>query len=141
MDQGFFVASDTGRPATDYADTDGNWDGVDLPEPTADVNQLRADMADWGYCLVKEAVSPEQLEALRERFDAQIAGEQAAGLSTARFPQQTGFSCAVNKGEVFRGCVTLDERTVQKGGMIEQLLTEILGDGWIMNNLVPSPGN
>lgn len=70
MDQGLFVASDTGQPATQYADTDPSaWDGADLPGPTDDAGQLRADMADWGYCLVKEAVSPEQLEQSgRERL-------------------------------------------------------------------------
>ena len=28
------------------------------------------------------------------------------------------------------------EAAIQKGGIIEQLMTEILGPGWILNNLV-----
>ena len=155
-----FVASDTGEAVTGYGDTDPHaWDGVDLPKPTTDIDRMRADMADWGvrsarllplcaalpfadsgapsqFCLVEEAVSAEQLAALRKRFDDQIAGEFAAGIGKAQFPQQTGFNCAVNKGELFRQCVTLDEAAIQKGGIIEQLMTEILGPGWILNNLV-----
>ena len=132
-----FVASDTGEAVTGYGDTDPHaWDGVDLPKPTTDIDRMREDMADWGFCLVEEAVSAEQLAALRKRFDDQIAGEFAAGIGKAQFPQQTGFNCAVNKGELFRQCVTLDEAAIQKGGIIEQLMTEILGPGWILNNLV-----
>ena len=111
-----FVASDTGEAVTGYGDTDPHaWDGVDLPKPTTDIDRMRADMADWGFCLVEEAVSAEQLAALRKRFDDQIAGEFAAGIGKAQFPQQTGFNCAVNKGELFRQCVTLDEAAIQKG--------------------------
>ena len=44
-----FVASDTGEAVTGYGDTDPHaWDGVDLPKPTTDIDQMRADMADWG---------------------------------------------------------------------------------------------
>ena len=137
MDQGLYVATDTGQPVADYGSPDPSaWAGVELPRPTDDATQLRADLAEWGYCLVAEALSPVQLDALRTRSDQQLEGERAAGLTKARFPQQQGISCAVNKGEAFQHCITLDERGVQKGALIEQLLTELLGPGWLINNLV-----
>ena len=45
-------------------------------------------------------------------------------------------SCAVNKGVEFQHLVTLDEAGVQKGAVVEQLMNELLGPGWLMNNLV-----
>ena len=42
---------------------------AELPQPTDDPSQLRADLVDWGYCLVSDALSPAQLEALRRRVD------------------------------------------------------------------------
>jgi hypothetical protein len=69
LDQQLYVASDTGAPASDYWRTDGHWDAAELPQPTDDPSQLRADLVDWGYCLVSDALSPAQLEALRRRVD------------------------------------------------------------------------
>ena len=37
-------------------------------------------MKDWGYCLIKEALSPYQLKAMQDRTADQLEGERLAGV-------------------------------------------------------------
>ena len=63
----------TAGAATEY------WQYAALPEPSKDINQLRNDLAEWGYCLIDEALSAEQLQRMRARVADQAAGERKAG--------------------------------------------------------------
>ena len=137
LDQGLYVASDTGKPVWPYHDTSSNrhWLDKDMPQPSADLHQLRADLVDHGFCIVKDALSAEQLHVMRTRLDDQLHGEQAAGLIKAQFPETVFMSALCNKGQCFRDCVELNLRGVQRGPEVEQLVNEILGQGWLLNSL------
>ena len=43
------------------------WKDKGLPEPTKDINTLRSDLTVWGYCIVDEAISTDQVESIRTR--------------------------------------------------------------------------
>jgi hypothetical protein len=51
------------------------------PRPTEDIAQLRHDLFDWGFCLVEDGMSDEQVTRLRELMEEQAAGERAAGMA------------------------------------------------------------
>lgn len=56
------------RPTTDFPE---------LPQPTRDDAQLQADFIRWGYCLVADALSEEQIRAQIDRLLDQAAAERA----------------------------------------------------------------
>ena len=51
------------------------WRDQDLPAPTKNIHQLRADFNLWGYCLIEEATSVEQTKVLYDRVREQAAAE------------------------------------------------------------------
>jgi hypothetical protein len=76
---------DLNDPALFYNSEEGGkkeyWADKNLPVPTKDLVQLRKDLVKWGYCLVAEALSPSQLEAVRTRIYEQADGERLAGVA------------------------------------------------------------
>lgn len=55
---------------------------TNLPQPTEDWDRLRADLDEHGYCLLANALSPEQVTTIRGRLLDQAAGEVAAGVAS-----------------------------------------------------------
>jgi hypothetical protein len=49
-----------------------------LPKPTDDIEQVKNDLTQWGYALVKNALSQEQSNILRKAVEEQAAGERIA---------------------------------------------------------------
>ena len=49
-----------------------------LPRPTTDLDQLKADLDEHGYCIVADALSPDEVTALRTRITEQAAASGAA---------------------------------------------------------------
>jgi ectoine hydroxylase-related dioxygenase (phytanoyl-CoA dioxygenase family) len=105
------------------------WKDKELPGPTRDIQRLRRDFREWGYCLIEDGTSPEQTRVLRERVTEQAAAERALGIAYLMEAQQHVWAL-VNKGEVFVRCMSHEPEAVQAGPMIEQLLDEVLGPGW-----------
>ncbi|KAK1639174.1 hypothetical protein BDP81DRAFT_392527 [Colletotrichum phormii] len=56
-------------------------DSQDLPKPTENVEQIRHDLQKWGYAMVKNALSAEQVGILRTAVEEQAAGERLAGVA------------------------------------------------------------
>ncbi|MEC8048048.1 MAG: hypothetical protein VX149_11090, partial [Pseudomonadota bacterium] len=88
--------------ATEY------WRNADLPKPRKDINELRHDLAEWGYCLIDQALSAHQLKRMHQRISDQAAGERKAGIAswTGTEPAPgdklttTQFvHCLINKGQ------------------------------------------
>jgi hypothetical protein len=50
----------------------------DLPKPTDDIEQIKSDLKQWGYAMVKDALSNEQTNILRKAVQEQAAGERIA---------------------------------------------------------------
>ncbi|KAL0932267.1 uncharacterized protein CTRU02_213220 [Colletotrichum truncatum] len=75
-----------------------------LPSPTEDIEQVKRDIKEFGYGLVKNALNPEQVAIMKKATQEQAAGERQAGVSAAdggpNAPNQRIWTL-VNKGEEF----------------------------------------
>ena len=105
------------------------WRDIVLPTPTKDLQQLRHDLYEWGFCLIEDGLSNEQCSRIRGRVADQAAAERALGIAYLVESQQHVWSL-VNKGADFIGLLEHDPASVQAGPMIERLLDETLGPGW-----------
>jgi ectoine hydroxylase-related dioxygenase (phytanoyl-CoA dioxygenase family) len=92
-------------------------------------------MLTWGYCKVEDALSADQVAVIRQRVLEQTEGEKLAGIAQ-RTPSGQNINCCVNKGQCFEDLIALNLDTVQGGALIEQLVTEALGAGWICTSLI-----
>ena len=132
-----------------YYNTDGAareyWADADLPEPQQDIRQLRADLKRWGYCLIRDALSPEQYQRMKQRLEDQATGERKAGVACwtgtpnppgENVPRTQFLHTLINKGEQLVGCVEHDPDAVQAGPVIEQLLSETIGRDFLMSSFL-----
>ncbi|MDE0419626.1 MAG: phytanoyl-CoA dioxygenase family protein [Gammaproteobacteria bacterium] len=103
-----------------------------LPKPCTDEAQLEADFVRWGYCLVKDAMSPEQVRAQVDRLVDQAEAEQSlkAGIMTSRNETAQLVNNLVLKGAVFRDAVEFKESAAQRGPLVDRLLTKVMGEGF-----------
>ncbi|GIT39415.1 MAG: hypothetical protein Ct9H300mP8_06110 [Gammaproteobacteria bacterium] len=105
------------------------WKRYDLPTPTKDLNQLRHDFFDWGFCLIEDAIGEESRIVLRARLEEQAEAERIAKIAHfTPFFQIVWY--LINKGECFRRCIEHDPEWIQGARVIEQLLNEFLGKRW-----------
>ena len=127
------------KPGSYYDTTTGakhpHWCDVDLPQPSKDINRLRSDLLRWGYCKVADALSAEQVATMRGRVMEQAEGERLAGIAQ-RTPSGQNINCCVNKGRCFELFIEQHPSIAQGGPMVEQLVTEALGPGWICTSLI-----
>ena len=113
------------------------WKSQDLPIPTRDIERLRSDMLNWGYCKIADAVSVAQVAVIRQRVLEQAEGERLAGIAQ-KTPSGQNINCCVNKGRCFERLIEQHPDTVQAGPLVEQLVLEALGPNWISNSLIAS---
>lgn len=129
----------TFKPGSYYDTTVGAkhpyWQDFDLPQPTKDIDRLRDDLVRWGYCKVEDAMSDEQVATMRQRVLEQAEGESLAGIAQ-RTPSGQNINSCVNKGRCFELFIEQHPEAAQGGPLVEQLVTEALGDGWICNSLI-----
>ncbi len=111
------------------------WQEFDLPQPTKDIQQLRQDMLKWGYCKIADALSAEQVAAIRTRAQEQAEGERRAGIAQ-KTPSGQNINCCVNKGRCFELLIEQHPSAMQGGPLVEELVTEALGPGWICTSLI-----
>jgi hypothetical protein len=114
-------------------------DSNKLPEPTEDLEQVRADMRKWGYGLVKNALSPAEIEKMQRAVREQGEGEAAAGVGNydggAGSPNQRIWTL-INKGQEF-----LD---LLEHPLIDEIVPDFLGDGALLHSYsanIVRPGN
>ena len=105
------------------------WKNFSLPKPEQDIAALRKDIHQWGYCLIKDALSDRQNQVIYRRVVAQAQAEREMGIAYMSKAQQNLWSL-VNKGAVFLRCMTHDTEVLQAGLLIEKILDEMLGIGW-----------
>ena len=127
------------RPGAYYDTTIGakhpDWQDADLPVSTRDIDRLRRDFVEWGYCKVEGAIAPDQVALLRQRVLDQADGERRAGIAQKTQSGQN-INCCVNKGRCFEALIEQDPAVVRGGPLVEQLVTEALGEGWISTSLI-----
>ena len=93
------------------------------------------DFMQWGYCLIDDALSSEQCQAFLARLLEQAEGGRQAGIDQ-QTPTGQCINTLINKGPMFAGCIEQDPQFVQAGPLIEQLLDESLGKGWICHSFL-----
>ena len=129
----------TFKPGSYYDTTIGAkhsyWQDYDLPKPTRDIDRLRDDLVRWGYCKVEGALSEEQVATMRQRVLDQAEGESLAGIAQ-RTPSGQNINSCINKGRCFEQFIEQHPDAAQGGPLVEQLVTEALGEGWICNSLI-----
>lgn len=101
-----------------------------LPKPQSDRSALEADFVRWGYCLVEDAMSPEQVQAQIGRMTEQAAAERKldSSIMTSRGSTAQLVNNLVLKGQVFRDAVEFKPSAAQKGELVDLLLTKIMGE-------------
>ena len=111
------------------------WKEFDLPKATKDIKQMRRDIKEWGFCLIEDAMSKEQCDRFLNRLLDQAEGERLAGVDQ---PTASGqyINTLINKGEVFAQCIEQSTEAVQAGPVIEQIMDETLGKGWICHSFL-----
>ncbi|GJD03541.1 phytanoyl-dioxygenase [Colletotrichum higginsianum] len=76
-----------------------------LPQPTEDIEQIKKDLIEYGYGLVKNALLPKEVEIIKNAVLQQAAGERQAGVATfdggSKGPNQRVW-CVVSTIEVCR---------------------------------------
>ncbi|MEM7030381.1 MAG: phytanoyl-CoA dioxygenase family protein [Chloroflexota bacterium] len=79
-----------------------------LPQPTTDLNTATANLDKYGYCLIANALSQDQVAALKTRMVEQAEAEMQAGVAIQDGGPKGGppinqrLTMLVNKGRVFR---------------------------------------
>lgn len=127
-----------------YYNTSGEatayWKGYDLPVPTKDIRRLRTDLKSWGYCLIHEGLSAEQLARMQTRTSEQAAGERLAGVASFTDGPHGNqlIHCIFNKDpdRQFAQCMCHEPQGVQAGPVIEQLITESIGADFIGSSFI-----
>lgn len=112
-----------------------HWQNQDLPQPSKDLHRLRSDLRRWGYCKVDQALSASQVHTIRQRVEEQAEGERLAGIAQ-RTPSGQNINCCVNKGQCFELLIEQHPDIAQGGPLVEQLVDEALGPGWICTSLI-----
>jgi hypothetical protein len=105
------------------------WQHQALPEPTRDMNQLRHDFYEWGFCLIADGIGEESRLVMLNRLAEQAEAERIAKLAHfTPFFQIVWY--LINKGDCFVRCIEHDPEWIQGARVQEQLLDEFLGRGW-----------
>ena len=84
-----------------------HWDAKTLPKPTRDEARLKADIDEWGYCLIEAAYTPAEIASFKARLSEQAAGERNHGHHKRSLVQDPAginqwMVMLINKGEMFR---------------------------------------
>jgi len=111
------------------------WKDFDLPKATKDINQMRKDIKKWGFSLIEDAMSKKQCARFLNRLLEQAEGERLAGVDQPT-PSGQYVNTLINKGEVFAQCIEQNPEAVQAGPVIEQIMDETLGKGWICHSFL-----
>jgi ectoine hydroxylase-related dioxygenase (phytanoyl-CoA dioxygenase family) len=105
------------------------------PAPRSDMADARADLADFGYCVVDRVLKPAELAGLRARLDEAAACQEAARSAWYSHGNQRVFML-LNRGEEF---VWLAEHPVVLG-----LAEQVLGPDLLLSSItanITRPGN
>lgn len=102
---------------------------VALPAPTADIAQAKADLEFAGVCVLTGALSPEELEELRDALQAQAEAERALGdLAPRGFVGNRQYvPNMVNKGACFLALVDRD--------LTDELVSPLLGRHHLLSSI------
>ena len=99
---------------------------TELPKATHDLNVAKDDMSQFGYCIVKDLLSAEERQAIRERLDEQIAAEAERGLAHHMPDKKQLVMFLFNKGKVFRD-ILLEPK-------LHEIVRHVLGEAYLLSS-------
>ena len=103
----------------------------DLPQPTTDLNLAKVHLDEFGYCLLANALTPKQVEALRTRLVEQAAAEKQQGLAfeDGGAKKSGGVNqrvwMLINKGKIFHGPLLHKD--------VRELIGHVLGEHYLLS--------
>ena len=106
-----------------------------LPAATDDLEQARDDLQTHGCAFVSNALSQDELRALRKRLVDQAAGERKAGVATIEPPNNQRVWNLISKGQEFRELVL--------NPPIHELVRSLIGEDFTLGNCtanITAPG-
>ncbi|MCY3839749.1 MAG: phytanoyl-CoA dioxygenase family protein [Gammaproteobacteria bacterium] len=98
---------------------------AELPEPTADLGVAKRHMDEYGYCLLKDALGPSQVDALYSRVLDQLEAEVQIGMNNVLPDKKQLVRFLLNKGQVFRDIV-LHQR-------VHDVIRHVLGQEYLLS--------
>lgn len=97
-----------------------------LPEPTTDLDVAKGHMDDFGYCMLKDALSGGQVSALKHRLFEQREAEQRRGYTKVNPDGKELVVFLLNKGQVFRDMI------LHPG--LHSVVAHVLGDEFLLSS-------
>jgi ectoine hydroxylase-related dioxygenase (phytanoyl-CoA dioxygenase family) len=95
-------------------------------KPTTDLEKARTDMDNFGYCLLENALSVDEVSAIKARLLEQRAAEEQRGLSLKLADGKQLVRFLLNKGKVFHGLL------LHEG--LHAILKNVLGDAYLLSS-------
>lgn len=97
----------------------------DLPHPTTDLVHAKSDMARFGYCIVSELLTPDELERITLRLAEQTNAEAEIGLTHHLPDKKQLVKFLLNKGQVFRDILLKPA--------LHEIVKSVLGDEYLLS--------
>jgi Phytanoyl-CoA dioxygenase (PhyH) len=118
-----------------------NWTDNELPKATSNSGTLKSDIDEFGYCIVADAISVDQVTQIRRRIDEQAKAERQLGLIPLDGVQSDGDGnqwvyMLINKGQVF-----LD---LLRAPLPRDVVEHVLGPNYLLSDFAATitlPGN
>lgn len=97
-----------------------------LPIPTTSIDQAKADMDAFGYCLLEDALSRDLLASVRARLIEQLVAEEQQGFGLHLPDRKQLVRFLINKGKVFQ------EIVLHEG--LHAVLKHVLGKSYLLSS-------
>lgn len=99
---------------------------IPLPQATSDLALAKTDMARSGYCIVKEVLTNDEVEAVRKRLDEQTEAEAAMGLAHHLPDKKQLVMFLLNKGQAFRDILLKSA--------LHEIVKSVLGEEYLLSS-------
>ena len=106
-----------------------------LPYPTTDLSNAKNHMAQYGYCIVKDVLSRDEVNAIKTRLLDQVAAEEERGLAHKLPDRKQLVFFLINKGQVFVDMIL--------NPAIHSIVKSVLGEEYLLssfNGHIAHPG-
>lgn len=96
-----------------------------LPKPTTDIELANANMDEYGYCIIEDFLTTEELSQVRCRLFEQLDAEKEIGLTHHLPDKKQLVMFLINKGQIFRDLI-LNEK-------LHSVVRHVLGDAYLLS--------
>lgn len=97
-----------------------------LPQATSDLERAKSDMARYGYCIVREVLLKDEVEAIRKRLGEQTRAEAEMGLSHHLPDKKQLVMFLLNKGQEFRDILLQPQ--------LHEIVESVLGEEYLLSS-------